>query len=329
MSSLSGIQKAVILLRSLPPDAMERVLAQAGPERANRLRAELKQATDGPALSDGLREIAQEVEALLARAAGPPAVLVSNAVQAPAGAQVNVVADDARPQTPDEPPADPIEALRVLSTDLLTRALEAEQPRTVSLVLNLLDPGPAGEIYRKLPAGLRREASLCLASQPMPGRDLLARICQAILTRAQALSNGPPASDGEARLRKMVDLFRQVDRAERAELLAALEAKDPASAQALKDQLFQFEDLLRVENISIQKLLGELDTKTLALALKGAPTEIEARILSNLSKRAQETLREEMDLIGAASPAKSRPARKAIVEAMRALDEKGELSLIE
>jgi flagellar motor switch protein FliG len=317
MSSLSGVHKAAVLLRSLPADVMEKILAQAGPEKAGKLRAELGRLTDSKVLAGSLREVIREIDAILNGAAG---------ADAKAGKGVDVVAGD-KPTA--ELPADPIEALKSLPADALTRALETEQPRTVSLVLNLVDAARAGEIYRKLPAALRREASVYFASQPMPGQEILRRIVQAVVAKTVALETTSDGGDGTARVRKMADLLRQVDRAERADLLALLETKDPASAQAVKDQLYQFEDLLRMENASVQKLLGELDTKSLALALKGAAPEIEAKVLANLSKRAQETLKEEIDLLGNVSAAKAQPARKVVVDAIRLLDEKGELSMME
>src|SRR5439155_9662637 len=123
--------------------------------------------------------------------------------------------------------------------------------------------------------------------------------------------------------------LRGLERAERTEMLAVLEATDAELTGRVKAMLYSFEDVLRMENISVQKLLSEIDVKSLSLALRGAPPEIEEKILANLSKRAQESLREEISLTGAVPPPKVRAARDTLVEAIQRLDQRGELVLNE
>src|SRR5207237_2674559 len=109
------------------------------------------------------------------------------------------------------------------------------------------------------------------------------------------------------------------------DVLTALEENNAELAGRLKAMLYQFEDILRMENTSVQKMLSEVDVKSLALALRGAPPEIEGKLLSNLSKRAQESLKEEISLTGAVPPSKVREARDALVAAIQRLDQRGEL----
>ena len=93
----------------------------------------------------------------------------------------------------------------------------------------------------------------------------------------------------------------------------------------MKDLLYQFEDLLLIEDRSIQKLLAEIDSKTLGLALKDAPQEISEKVMGNLSKRARESLTEEISFLGLVPSAELQRAQKAVVEVIQRLDQAGEL----
>jgi flagellar motor switch protein FliG len=197
------------------------------------------------------------------------------------------------------------------------------------LVLNHLNPEAAGEVYKGLAAEMRREVSLLFTSQAMPPLEILRRIANGIVQRCQVLGQAPPLSEQADRVKKMAEMLRLLSREERTELLAALEQKDAEIALKVKNLLYQFEDLMQLEKSSVQTLLGELDTKTLGMAMKGATPAIQHRILTNLSKRAQDALQEEIELMGTVSKAKVEQARMAVADVIRSLDERGELVMTE
>jgi flagellar motor switch protein FliG len=196
--------------------------------------------------------------------------------------------------------------------------------------MNSLDIEVAGQIYKRLSPQKRKEVSLRFTQQTNVGDELIKRIAQGVLKKCQALRDST-STTGEpgGREKRMAALLRELERAERMEMLTALEETDAQLTGRIKALLYQFEDILRMENLSVQKLLSEIDVKTLSLALRGAPTDIESKILSNLSKRAQESLKEEISLTGVVPPAKVRQARDVLVEAIQRLDQRGELVLID
>jgi flagellar motor switch protein FliG len=172
---------------------------------------------------------------------------------------------------------------------------------------------------------------LRFTDQTVHPEELVKRIAQGVLKKCQALRDAPALASTEqgGREKRMAALLRELERAERMDLLTALEEADAELTGRVRALLYQFEDILRMENTSVQKLLSEVDVKSLALALRGAPAEIEAKILANLSKRAQESLREEISLTGTVPPPKVRAARQTLVEAIQRLDQRGELVLSE
>ncbi len=124
-------------------------------------------------------------------------------------------------------------------------------------------------------------------------------------------------------------MLRSLAKPDRLEILTALEQSDAELVAKVKEYLYQFEDLLLIEDRSMQKLLAEIDSKSLATALKGAAEEIQDKVRNNLSKRARETLTEEMEFMGSLPAAQIQQAQKAVVEVVQRLDLAGELVMKE
>lgn len=335
MKPLTGLDKVAVLVTSLGPKAAETVLAQLGPEHGPRVRARMQQLGDTPENKQTLEEVLRELARALPTGGAAPAPPAAPAPATPAGPPkptINVVVDepeDKSQQEEPELPSDPLEALQQLDPARIAQALAGEGARTVSLVLHLLETARAGEVYKGLTAALRREVSLQFASQPMPPLAVLRRIAQGIVQKTLALSDAPAIAGAGDRIKKMAEFIRLLDRTERTELLATLDSNDAQTAQKIKDLLYVFEDLLQIENLSLQKMLAELDTKTLATALKGATPAIQHKILTNLSKRAQDALQDEIDLLGNVPKARVEQARQGIADVIRRLDERGELMMLE
>jgi flagellar motor switch protein FliG len=321
MKHLTGLDKVAVLVKSLGPKAAEAVLAQLGPEQSTRVRARMQQLDAAPESQQALDDVLREIARVLPNAAAAPKPTVNI-----------VVAEEPAVEAPEEEPelpSDPLEALPQLAPERIASALAGESPRTVSLVLHLLETARAGEVYKGLTPELRREVSLQFASQPMPPLAVLRRIAQGIVQKTQALREAPPMPGAGDRIKKMAEFIRLLDRTERTELLATLDSKDAPTAQKIKDLLYVFDDLLQIENLSLQKMLAELDTKTLATALKGATPAIQHKFLTNLSKRAQDALQDEIDLMGNVPKARIEQARQGIADVIRRLDERGELVMVE
>jgi flagellar motor switch protein FliG len=120
-----------------------------------------------------------------------------------------------------------------------------------------------------------------------------------------------------------------MDKGRRMEMLEALARHDEEAAARVRKLLFLFEDLVRVSDRSLQSLLGEVDTRTLASALKGADETITGKVMNNLSTRAKASLKEEIGFLANVPPAKQKEARDAIAEVLGRMDAAGELVMEE
>jgi flagellar motor switch protein FliG len=355
--AMTGLEKVAVLLKSLPGDVVQKVMRHLDSRHAGLVQSELAKLNEQDDLNQRLSNVLDEAVNILGDGASPrgegPANSPSQgadsktapAKEAASAAKIDIRLDDKleekpapvstpAPRTPATWPdanMDPLRALAVIPVELLACALDSENARTISLMMNCLDVEIASQIYKRLSPGKRKEVSLRFTEQTTVGEELLKRIAQGVLKKCQALRDSPGSTTTElgGREKRMAALLRGLERTERMEVLAALEETDAELTGRIKAMLYQFEDVLRMENISVQKLLSEVDVKSLALALRGAPQEIEDKILSNLSKRAQESLKEEISLTGVVPAPKVRVARQTLVEAIQRLDQRGELMLNE
>jgi flagellar motor switch protein FliG len=332
--AMSGLEKAAVLLKSLPGDVMGKVLGRLDARHAGIINSELEKLKNDGQLSSKLADVLEEAAHILDDAKKKPAHPAKPQPAAPAPATQVDIRVDGKPGDPSAPPtapADPMRALSSLPPELLATALESENSRTISLLINGLDIEVAGEVYKRLSAAKRKEVSKRFTDQPIANEELVKRIAQGVLNKCQTLRDSPVAPAGETggREKRMAALLRGLERTERTETITMLEQADAELAGRVKAMLYQFEDIERLENTSVQKLLSEVDVKSLSLALRGAPPEIESKILNNLSKRAQAALREETELTGNVPSAKVKQGRQTIVEAIQRLDERGDLVFIE
>jgi flagellar motor switch protein FliG len=338
---LTGLEKAAVLLKCLPTEAVEKVLKHLSPKNSSLMTSELTKVDRWPDLVDLQAGVLDETIAIMNDA--PPAREIREAPATPApavekktpAAKVDVRID-ARPEpailklapTND---ANPLQAISRQPPELLALALAGESARTLSLLMNRLDIDLAAEIYKRLPPAKRMEMSMRFATQPVVSDVVLQRIADGVMKKCQSLaasSSAASAGDGGPE-KRMAILLRGLERTERTETLTAIEGADAGMAERIKAMLYTFDDIMRIEKSSIQKLLAEIDTKSLALALASAGADIQQRILSNLSKRAQESLKEEIELSGNVPPSKSKQAQQVIVEAIQRLDQRGELVMME
>ncbi len=328
MPELTSEDKVVLLLHSLPPQTAEALLGRLPPARAAKMREKMG------ALKDQAPEVVQQAsrefldvlriaERSVSALADEP-VKPSELLDAPSPPAAPV---PEAPPPEDLPPADPGAALRECSPEVLAAALKTERAAAVALVVGCLEVPQATAVLRMLPPGVRHEAALRQMQPTALKPDLAVRILQAVLARCREIAARPAQPSGDQMLARTAELVRALGREDRTEILARLEKTDPALAESVRRKLYAFTDIARLDDRTLQGMLGEFGTQTLALALKGATEEIKTKILNNVSKRAKETIGEEMELLASASPAMIEEAQNEFVQVLQKLDQEGKISL--
>jgi len=218
-----------------------------------------------------------------------------------------------------------LDSLRKADPQQLAQFIEGEHPQTIALILAHLESKQASTLLMKLPAELRAEPIKRLAQLRQFSPEMAQRVAVVLHKRLQAL--GEQGRRAYAGLRGVADVMNRLDVKVGKEILQAIETDDPKLAISIRNFMFTFEDLITVPETGIRELLGQMDKKTLATALRGASEELKNYVFKSMSSRAVEMLKEDMEVLG---PVKSREINKAQLEAVavaRKLEAEGKINL--
>ena len=218
-----------------------------------------------------------------------------------------------------------LDSLRKADPQQLAKFIEGEHPQTIALILAHLEAKQASALLMRLPEELRAEAIKRLAQLRQFSPEMAQRVSVVLHKRLEAL--GEQSRRAYAGLRGVADLMNRLEITTAKTILEGIEKEDPKLALSIRNLMFTFEDLLTVPEAGIRELLGQMDKKTLATALRGASEELKNYIFKSMSSRAVEMLKEDMEVLG---PVKSREIHKAQMEAVavaRKLEAEGKLTL--
>lgn len=215
--------------------------------------------------------------------------------------------------------------LRKADPQQLATTLRGEHPQTTALVLAHLDPAHTAAVLRALPGAFGADVLFRMAKMEKVSPEMLQLIERALSTEADlTFQRGMSAAGGPAAVAAVLNL---VSGALEKELLEGVGARDAALCEQIQNLMFVFEDLLALDEKSLQRLLREVDAKQLALALKAASADLKAKILGCMSQRAVGALNEEMEFMGPVKMRDVEAAQVAIVAQVRKLEEAGEIVL--
>jgi len=218
-----------------------------------------------------------------------------------------------------------LDSLRNADPQQLAKFIEGEHPQTIALILAHLEAKQASNLLMRLPEELRAEAVKRLAQLRQFSPEMAQRVSLVLHKRLESL--GEQSRRAYAGLRGVADVMNRLELNTAKTILEGIEKEDPKLALSIRNLMFTFEDLLTVPEAGIRELLGQMDKKTLATALRGASEELKSYIFKSMSSRAVEMLKEDMEVLG---PVKSREIHKAQLEAVavaRKLESEGKLTL--
>ena len=218
-----------------------------------------------------------------------------------------------------------LDSLQKADPQQLAKFLEEEHPQTIALTLAHLDAKQASELLIRLPETLRAEAIKRMAQIRQFSPEIAQKVSIALHKRLEAL--GEQHRRAYAGFQGVADLLNRMDPVQAKVILEAIEKEDPKVALGIRNLMFTFQDLLGVPETGIRDWLGQLDKKTLAMALRGATEELKNYIFKSMSSRAVDMLKEDMEVLG---PVRSRDVIKAQQKAVavaRKLEAEGKISL--
>jgi flagellar motor switch protein FliG len=185
-----------------------------------------------------------------------------------------------------------------------------------------MQPEQAGAVLSALPPDLQAEVAMRIAILQKTAPEVLEQLDE-LLGRRLLVSGADFAKAGG--VQSLANVMNFVDRETEKNILDGLAKRDPELAQEVKNLLFVFEDIINLDDRSIQRVLKEVDGKDLALALKVAGDELLARVYKNMSSRASAMLKEEIELLGPTRMRDVGKAQQQIVDVIRTLEENGQI----
>jgi flagellar motor switch protein FliG len=205
----------------------------------------------------------------------------------------------------------------------LVNFIQKEHPQTIALLLAHMGTTHASAILSALPTELQVEVATRIATMESISPEVLEQVEQVLSEQVKVLFGGNVSEIGG--VKAIAEMLNQVDRAAEKNILGNLERENPELAAEIKNLMFVFEDVMLIDDRSMQRVLKEVDTKELGLALKGANEEVQAKFFKNMSQRAADMIREEMEFMGPVRLKDVEECQQRIVDVIRRLEDDGEI----
>ncbi len=199
-----------------------------------------------------------------------------------------------------------------------------EHPQVIALVLAHMTPDKASLLLSGLPPEQQAEVAHRIAVMDRTSPEMVQAV-EATLERKLSSVLQPSEMSRVGGLDPLVNILNRSDRSTERQIVEGLETLDPALAEEVRSRMFMFEDIVQLDDRSVQQVLRQVETSALALALKGVPDQVRQKITSNLSERASENLLEEVELLGPVRLAQVEEAQQSVIRTIRQLEESGEI----
>jgi len=205
----------------------------------------------------------------------------------------------------------------------LVNIIGQEHPQTIALILSYIDATQSAVVLSALSPELQADIARRIAVMERTSPEVLREVEKVLDQRLSAVFTHDFTQAGG--IASIVDILNLVDRATEKHILEELERQDTELTEEIRKRMFVFEDIVALTDRAIQRVIREVDSKDLALALKGVNDEVTARIFKNVSQRGAEMLKEDLSYMGPVRLREVEEAQQRIVAIIRRLDESGEI----
>jgi flagellar motor switch protein FliG len=316
---MSDIHNAAVLLMTLPEEEASTLLSKLDPKQVEKVSIEIARTNAIPADDQErvIKEFAEANPAMSSRGGGLE--LAKSLLQKAFGTAAATALMNIRQSIE----ATPFGFLRnVDSQNLLTYIID-EHPQTIALIMSHLTPSIGAEILAGLPDTRRMAVVRRIATMGRTNPDIIREVEKGLERRmSSVMSQSFENAGGVGAVAEMLNVS---DRATERALMESLSTEDPELVDEIRRLMFVFEDIGRFSDKDIQTVLKNVETSQWAMALKGASDTLKEKVLRNMSERAAETLREEMEYLGPAKRSVVEAKQQEIVDVVRSLEDRGEI----
>jgi flagellar motor switch protein FliG len=317
----SDVRKAAILLMSLPDDQAAQLLTKLEPKQVESVSIEIAKISgiSGEEQEQVIQDFGNANPNTLSGRSGGLEV-AKNLVERALGKGASTTLDNVRQS---------IEALpfgflqKVDSQNLLT-FISDEHPQTIALILSHVPPTQAAEILSGLPSERQLMVIRRVATMGQTSPEIIKEVERGLENRMSSLMNQQFENAGG--VASVAEILNVIDRATERKLLENLAQEDTELVEDIRRLMFVFDDIAKLSDRDIQSLLKNVESAQWAMALKGSNEDLKDKILKNMSKRAADLLREEMEYLGPVRLSNVEQMQQQIVDIVRRLEDMGEIT---
>jgi flagellar motor switch protein FliG len=217
----------------------------------------------------------------------------------------------------------PFEFMRTADVVQIVNFLQSEHPQTIALVLSFLEPRIAAQVLGALPENLQIDVVKRISLLERASPDVVKEVEKLLEKKFAGVTTQTMSAVGG--LDTAAEIMNSLDRSTEKNIMERLTYESPELAEEIRRRMFVFEDILKLDDRSVQLVLREVNSQDLAVALKGASEELKNKIFNNMSKRAQQLLKDEIEFMGPVRVKDVEEAQQKIINVIRRLEEAGEI----
>lgn len=217
----------------------------------------------------------------------------------------------------------PFDFVRKANPSQLLNFIQGEHPQTIALILSYLKPQQASAILSALSPDKQSDVTRRIAMMDRTSPEVIKEIERVLEKKLSSMISQDYTSTGG--IQAVVDILNTVDRGTEKNIMETLELQDIELAEEIKKRMFVFEDIITLDNQSIQRVIREVENGDWALALKSSSEEVSKAVFSNMSKRLAEMIKEDMEFMGPVRLRDVEEAQQKIVNVIRKLEDAGEI----
>ncbi|KSV60675.1 flagellar motor switch protein FliG [Acetivibrio ethanolgignens] len=318
---MTGVQKAAILLIALGPEKSANIFKHLKEDEIEQLTLEIANTRSvSPALKDEVLDEFYEVclaqQYIAEGGVGYAKELLEKALGTEKA--MNVIG-----KLTASLQVRPFEFVRKTDASQLLNFIQDEHPQTIALILSYLPSGQAAQIVSALTPDKQADVAKRIAMMDRTSPDVIKEVERVLEQKLSSLVNQDYTIVGG--IDSIVEILNTVDRGTEKHIMETLEIEEPELADEIRKKMFVFEDILSLDDRSIQRVLREVDNNELAVALKGSNEEVQTVIFNNLSKRLATMIKEDMDFMGPVRLKDVEEAQQKIVNIIRKLEDSAEI----
>ena len=217
----------------------------------------------------------------------------------------------------------PFDFIQKTESEQILNFIQGEHPQIIALIVSYLPANKAGEIFRNLPEEKQIDIARRIASMERTSPEMIREVERVLERKLSTVVGQDYTSAGG--LDTLIEMLANVDRGTEKTIIESLSETDPELAEEIRKRMFVFEDVILLDDRAIQQVLKSVESKDLSLALKGSSEDVSEKVFKNMSKRAADMLREDMEFAGPVRGKDVQEAQQRIVNVIRKLEETGEI----